>query len=403
MIMSEYQELSDEKRSRIIANYMSDILEITQAVDTPHIALVAAQPGAGKSSASEIVKNEFALKGGYVHVDADIMRTEIPVPSGVVYSSQQTQKDAGLLAIGVRKAALQNHRNVLEEGTFRNAEAVSGSIQSARDAGLTIEMLAVAAAPEESLAGIFKRYEDHYLANNSQPRFVGEDFHNSALEGFNNTVAICETKFDCIRVTNRSGEILYDSLNPQQNKQASAIEALKEYQKITPERLKQVAQVWDVIQAQADSRSHDPVPKYFEQIKQHKQEINERVENIYRQERVVVNSQGTTLQRKSDEMWQDVEKVAVSGMKAGIHILGTAKSAEDGKTYDGEIVHKDAASVFQKTSQGLIRHKNIQISENNILSLGDKVSIGQKVSIHQDNKRLVVKAASIDTKRSMKR
>ncbi|MDN8960569.1 zeta toxin family protein, partial [Staphylococcus aureus] len=81
------------------------------------------------------------------------------------------------MAVGVRKSALENSRNVLEEGTFRNAEAVGMSIKAAREAGLKIEMLAVATAPEESLAGIFKRYEDQYLTKNIQPRFVDEDFH----------------------------------------------------------------------------------------------------------------------------------------------------------------------------------------------------------------------------------
>lgn len=155
--MSEYQKLSDAGRAEIVAEYMSALLEITQAVDVPQIALVAAQPGAGKSKAADIVKEEFASKGGHIHVDADIMRQKIPVPPGVVYSSQQTQEDAGKLAVGVRKSALENSRNVLEEGTFRNAEAVGMSIKAAREAGLKIEMLAVATAPEESLAGIFKR------------------------------------------------------------------------------------------------------------------------------------------------------------------------------------------------------------------------------------------------------
>ena len=108
--------------------------------------------------------------------------------------------------------ALENSRNVLEEGTFRNAEAVGMSIKAAREAGLKIEMLAVATAPEESLAGIFKRYagifkryEDQYLTKNIQPRFVDEDFHNKAFEGFKNTVATHEAEFDRIRVTNRLG------------------------------------------------------------------------------------------------------------------------------------------------------------------------------------------------------
>ena len=402
--MSEYQKLSDAGRAEIVSEYMSALLEITQAVDVPQIALVAAQPGAGKSKAADIVKEEFASKGGHIHVDADIMRQKIPVPPGVVYSSQQTQEDAGKLAVGVRKSALENSRNVLEEGTFRNAEAVCMSIKAAREAGLKIEMLAVATAPEESLAGIFKRYEDQYLTKNIQPRFVDEDFHNKAFEGFKNTVATHEAEFDRIRVTNRPGEILYDSLNKQQNKQASAKDAMEFYQQIPPERLKQVAQVWDVIQLQADRRSQDPVPNYFDKVKQHREEIYQRVEEIYRQERVVANSEGATLQRKSGDTWHDLEKVQAKGMKAGIHMLGTAKPAESGKEYSGEIVHKDEASVFQKTDQGLIRHKAVQgMAGGKFSSLSEQVEIGQKVSIKRDGNGLSVKAADASLKKMMKR
>lgn len=402
--MNEYQKLSDAGRAEIVAEYMYALLEITQAVDVPQIALVAAQPGAGKSKASDIVKEEFALKGGYIHVDADIMRQKIPVPPGVVYSSQQTQEDAGKLAVGVRKSALENSRNVLEEGTFRNAEVVGMSIKAAREAGLKIEMLAVATAPEESLAGIFKRYEDQYLTKSIQPRFVDEDFHSKAFEGFKNTVATHEEEFDRIRVTNRPGEILYDSLNKQQNKQASAKDAMEFYQRITPERLKQVAQIWDVIQLQAGGRSQDPVPNYFDKVKQHREEIYQRVEEIYRQERVVVNSEGAILQRKSGDTWQDIEKVEAKGMKAGIHMLGTAKPAEFGKEYSGEIVHKDKVSVFQKTDHGLIRHKAVQgVSEGKFSSLSERVEIGQKVSIKREGNELSVKAADASLKKTMKR
>ena len=233
---------------------------------------------------------------------------------------------------------------------------------------------------------------------------VDEDFHKKAFEGFKNTVATHEAEFDRIRVTNRPGEILYDSLNKQQNKQASAKDAMEFYQQITPERLKQVAQVWDVIQLQADRRSQDPVPNYFDKVKQHREEIYQRVEEIYRQERVVANSEGATLQRKSGDTWQDIEKVQAKGMKAGIHMLGTAKLAESGKEYSGEIVHKDEASVFQKTDQGLIRHKAVQgMAGGKFSSLSEQVEIGQKVSIKRDGNGLSVKAADASLKKMMKR
>lgn len=402
--MSNYTPLTLVQKTKLVNDFVNLRLLKTQNVEHPKIVLVGAQPGAGKSNAAKLVKSELRQEGGYIHVDADIMRAVIPVPEGVVYSSAQTQSDAGGLAGAVRQKARENKRNIIEEGTFRNAPGISSFIESGKAAGYAVELLAVATAPEESIAGIFKRYEEQHAGGVSQPRFVDEGYHNEALMGFKNTLAQCENQFDRIRVTNRENEILYDSLNPQQNQHKSAKEALESFQNLSPERLKEVAKSWDEIQTQAERRTQDPVEGYFEKVHQHREAINERLEQIYTQERVVVNSQGATLQRKSEDgTYQDVEKVAVSKMKAAIHILGSAKPAEDGKTYEGEIVHKDAASVFQKTSQGLIRHKNIQKSGKNIISLGKRVNVGQNVSIHRADKQLVLTAASLNTQRGLKR
>lgn len=100
----------------------------------------------------------------------------------------------------------------------------------------------------------------------------------------------------------------------------------------------------------------------------------------YSQSQVVVNSAGSLLQHKTDGIWRDVEKFPAEGMKAAVHPLANAKKAEVGKSYQGEIVHRDAVSVFQKTAQGLVRHSAYQLS--------NQVSIGQKCTIrHEAGKR----------------
>lgn len=93
--MIEYTPLSAEGKARILNGFMKPRLSRTQSVEQPKIVLVGAQPGAGKSKAASLAKSELRQEGGYIHVDADIMRALIPAPEGVVYSSEQTQKDAG--------------------------------------------------------------------------------------------------------------------------------------------------------------------------------------------------------------------------------------------------------------------------------------------------------------------
>ena len=58
------------------------------------------------------------------------------------------------------------------------------------------------------------------------------------------------------------------------------------------------------------------------------------------------------------------------GMKAGVYPLGTAKPAIAGQSYEGEVVYRDNASIFQKTKQGLVRHQNTE-------QLAGQVRLGQ--------------------------
>ncbi|HHX2540385.1 TPA: KfrB domain-containing protein [Neisseria subflava] len=119
----------------------------------------------------------------------------------------------------------------------------------------------------------------------------------------------------------------------------------------------------------------------------------------YSQQRVVANSEGATLQRKSGDIWQDVEKVEAKGMKASIYLLDQAKKAEAGQTYSGEIIYKDTAAVFQKTKNGLVRH-NATHNEERLAKL---VEIGQKVSIGSSKGKLIVESSERSEKKSISR
>ena len=116
-----------------------------------------------------------------------------------------------------------------------------------------------------------------------------------------------------------------------------------------------------------------------------------RQELDYSQMRAVVNSTGVVLQQKTGDAWQDVEQMPAEGMKAGVYPLGTAKPAAADQSYEGEVVYKDNASIFQKTKQGLVRHQNTE-------QLAGQVRVGQRYSIGKGQ----AKAASLTASRSMK-
>ncbi|WP_392423475.1 KfrB domain-containing protein [Eikenella halliae] len=111
----------------------------------------------------------------------------------------------------------------------------------------------------------------------------------------------------------------------------------------------------------------------------------------YSQMRAVVNSTGVVLQQKTGDAWQDVERMPAEGMKAGVYPLGAAKPAAADQSYEGEVVYKDNASIFQQTKQGLVRHQNTE-------QLAGQVRIGQRYAIGNGQ----AKAASLTASRSMK-
>lgn len=115
-------------------------------------------------------------------------------------------------------------------------------------------------------------------------------------------------------------------------------------------------------------------------------------EKEYVQQRVVVNSKSVVLEAKlASGIWTKLKIIPVQGMKGGVYPLGTAKPAAADQSYEGEIVYKDNASIFQQTKQGLVRHQNTE-------QLAGQVRIGQHYAIGNGQ----AKAASLTASRSMK-
>lgn len=153
-----YQEITQEQVARIVEKYFNKRKIKTIRQDEPVAILVAGQPGAGKSLLSNAIRSDLKNRGGYIHIDADRMREELPT-KGVAYPSSVTQKDAGRLVAALRKQVVSGHINFLEEGTFRDAQNVAAFTDALKNQGYRVELRVVSASPEESLLGIYDRYE----------------------------------------------------------------------------------------------------------------------------------------------------------------------------------------------------------------------------------------------------
>jgi hypothetical protein len=261
-----YEYLSDDQIRKISEKYFLGRKEKSQAQKEPVIVFVGAQPGAGKTAIANRIRRELIARGGYIHVDADRMREEIPIGEAKP-TSGETQADAGRLANVVRALAIDGRRNVIEEGTLRSPGVMGAVASMAHGRGYRAELVALAVHREESLLGVYERFEKQHLNPALNPRFVSEDYHDGAFAGFTENVVKDADKFDRIRVVNRDGQMLFDSAAPE-NGYPSANEALRQGRELTPERRSTIFAGWKEVKKLAEAR--EAPCEYLDRIETHR-------------------------------------------------------------------------------------------------------------------------------------
>lgn len=194
--------MTDALVQRISEKYYAEREAKSKAQEKPVIVFIGARPGAGKSAAAKMARRELAQRSGYIHVDVDRMREEIPI-GDYKPPSHETQADTGKLASALRTLAVEGRRNVIMEGAFRLPGVMAYFAKGARDQGYGTEFIAVATHGEESLLGVYERFEKQHLNPALNPRFVSEEFHESALAGFTDNLEKDSGAFDRTRVVTR--------------------------------------------------------------------------------------------------------------------------------------------------------------------------------------------------------
>lgn len=247
-----YQPLNDEQLKEIATKYFNERRNKVVPQENPTAVFIAGQPGAGKSQIAASTREQLKQQGGYIHIDADRMREELPT-NNIKYPSEQTQGDAAKLVGLLREKVVSEKINFLEEGTFRDSKGIGNSINALQQKGYSVEFKAVAVSQEESLLGICQRYERQIASKSANPRILSEDYHNLAMKGFNQTVKEQENSFNRIQVVNRSSEVLYDSQS--KNSEKSAYQTLVEGQKTDLDKLNTVKAGWQQVQQSALARN----------------------------------------------------------------------------------------------------------------------------------------------------
>lgn len=256
-----YQSLDQDKLKRIAARYFAEAREHLTSPATPRLILIAAQPGAGKTGMSKIIKAELLQEGETaMHIDADVMRTLIP--DYQKYSSAETQADAGRLVQMVRELANEARVNIIEEGTFRDADVAEKFVKNAQGRGYKVEVHALSVPKAVSRIGIYERYDAQKSVRDFRnARYITVEYHDNAFEGFSKTVQRLDGVADRLRVRRRGGRVLSDSdVNP-----GGAYKALIEGQKLDDESKRYVMETYERLKEKEIRRGEDT--EYLEVLK----------------------------------------------------------------------------------------------------------------------------------------
>lgn len=238
--MPDYRPLADEQIGAIAQAYYSLRATETDRQDTPTIILVGGQPGAGKTTAAHVAFNDLNKRGGFIHIDTDAFHKR--VSGSQDFTSTETHDDCKKIAVRVRALAIAGGRNILEEGLFRHQDALSRRIQEAHDEGYSCEIIAVATSREQSRLSVLERREA-FRDSRGYVRDVSEIKQDMGYTGFTENMIRDAAKFDRVRIVNRGGENLYDSINGR-GKYGSVYEALKQGRELSDQQIAMLNSQW---------------------------------------------------------------------------------------------------------------------------------------------------------------
>lgn len=140
-----------------------------------------------------------------------------------------------------------------------------------QEVGYQVELRVLAVPLEESLLGIYKRYEGQIAAHSPAPRFVPEDYHRSTAHALAQTIAALEKQADKVLVFNRHGHVLRQHPCDDGNSGASAI--LRAAQQDSNAQSKAaLALGWDAIFKTAHARHAKP--DYLQRIALHQARLH---------------------------------------------------------------------------------------------------------------------------------
>jgi len=249
--MPDYTPLTDKEITKLARKYYRRIEAVTERQETPTLLLLGGQPGAGKSFASKTAKAEFRQKGGAVHVDPDEFHGDIEDLKKERFTSSETISDCKKIALLVRDYAVEDRRNILEEGIYRFPNSLSDPAERAHRTGYKCEIIAIATPREESRLSVLERRED-VRDKRGYVRDVPESVQDQSYNAFRENLLKDAgrpggdvSRLDRVRVMDRAGGLLYDSAGDGLYK--DVIEALDKGRSLTNEQVTALTRRWEAL------------------------------------------------------------------------------------------------------------------------------------------------------------
>ena len=160
----------------------------------PKAIIIAGAPGSGKGGLTAMARKEFeGSPTGHVEIDVDELRHYHRDYERLRLGNDRTaaaavQHDATRWGDELRQRCVEEHRNVIIDGTLKDPEKATAMAAELRKAGYETELRVMGLPKPIAVQGVYRRYE-HAKAEGRAARWVPEHIVEAAHLGMPQSVA----------------------------------------------------------------------------------------------------------------------------------------------------------------------------------------------------------------------
>lgn len=210
-------KLSTDEHEKRYAKIEAEYLPKSTAQERPHAVITGGQPGSGKSGITAGAKSDLTARGGFLLIDADLLRLRHPNYTELLHTNDRTaanltHPDAGVWAARLLVAGAAAKRNLIIDQTSKDPGALVNLSDKLRSLGYTVELRAMAVNEKISEQRIHSRYEGQKFEV-GVGRFSTKDNHDFAYKGLPLSVDAVEKNrsVDSIKLFDKDHRQIYSN------------------------------------------------------------------------------------------------------------------------------------------------------------------------------------------------